>query len=62
MAIWKSIKGYDNQYWVSDEGQVMSLKNKGKLLKPILKYKYLLKCFENKFLFCIFTIGEKSPK
>lgn len=36
MARWKAIKGYNNQYWISDEGNVMSLKNKGRLLKPNL--------------------------
>lgn len=37
MAIWKSIKGYNNQYWVSDEGQVISMNynktGKTKILK-----------------------------
>lgn len=37
MAIWKAIKGFDNQYWISDEGQVISLGNDKTRKTKILK-------------------------
>lgn len=53
MAIWRAIKGFDNVYWVSDEGDVMSISRyvfdsmgkkqlkKGKLFKKTMRNGYL---------------------
>lgn len=57
MAIWKSIKGFNGKYWVSDEGQIISMdynhSGKVKLLKP---------CFGNGYLGIMLSINGKRKR
>ena len=59
MTIWKSILGYDNKYWVSDEGQVISLGNDKTRKTKILKagkdrkgYLHIMLCKDGKKKTC----------